>query len=108
MENINKYKKKYIINKKERREKKNTTKRNTNAEEVIYIFEKILEGWKTIKIYNTMIQQDPNSGVDKKKVEVIATGNSKLFEKELPPERYQYYLELRDKVYKFHSLPPKN
>ena len=55
-----------------------------------------------------MIQQNHESGVDKKKVEVIATGNSKLFEKELPTERYQYYLELREKVYEFHSLPLKN
>jgi hypothetical protein len=31
-----------------------------------------------------MIQQNPQSGIDKKKVEVISTGNSKVFESELP------------------------
>jgi hypothetical protein len=93
------YKQSFLLKKKERREKKRSTKRGITGEEVIYIFEKVLEGWKTIKIYNTMIQQDPNSGVDKKKVEVIATGNSKVFDSELPIERYQHYLELREKVY---------
>jgi len=93
------YKQSFLLKKKERREKKRTTKRGITGEEVIFIFEKVLEGWKTIKIYNTMIQQDPNSGVDKKKVEVIATGNSKVFESELPVERHNYYLELRAKVY---------
>jgi len=95
------YKQSFLLKKKERREKKRTAKRGITGEEVITIFEKVLEGWKTIKIYNTMIQHDPNSGVDKKKVEVIATGNSKVFESELPPERYQHYLDLREKVYAF-------
>ena len=97
------YKQSFLLKKKERREKKRTTKRGITGEEVIFIFEKVLEGWKTIKIYNTMIQQDPNSGVDKKKVEVIATGNSKVFESELPIERHEYYLELRAKVYTLHK-----
>jgi hypothetical protein len=53
-----------------------------------------------------MIQQTPESGVDKKKVEVIATGNSKIYESELDPEKYNYYLELREKVYAFHKPNP--
>ena len=48
---------KYIQIKKERRQKKKTLKRSATAEEVIYIFEKILEGWKTIRIYNTIIHK---------------------------------------------------
>ena len=48
-----------------------------------------------------MNQQNPHSGIDKKRVEVISTGNSKVFESELSPERYKYYLELREKVYAF-------
>lgn len=95
--------------KKERREKKRTSKRGITGEEVIFIFEKVLAGWKTIRIYNTMIQQTPESGVDKKKVEVIATGNSKVYESELDVEKYKYYLELREKVYTFHkSSSPDN
>lgn len=93
----------YLNKKKERREDKRSNKRHATGEEVIYIFEKLLEGWKTIRIYNTLIQTNPNSNVDKKKVEVISTGNCKVFEKELDPERYKYYLELREKVYEFHK-----
>ena len=92
---------KYITIKKKRREIKKTDKRHATAEEVIYIFEKILNGWKTIRIYNTIIQNNPNSNVLKKNVENIATGNSKVYETELDTERYNYYKELREKVYEY-------
>jgi hypothetical protein len=100
-----KYKQTFLTMKTARREKKRTTKRGITGEEVIFIFEKVLDGWKTIRIYNTMIQQIPESGINKKKVEVIATGNSKVYESELDPERYKYYLDLRQRVYAFHQLP---
>ena len=100
---MNKDKQTFLIAKKVRREKKRTTKRGITGEEVIFIFEKILEGWKAIKIYNTMIQQNPQSGIDKKQVEVISTGNSKVFESELLAERYKYYLEFREKVYEIYE-----
>ena len=103
-----KYKQPFLTMKKERREKKRTTKRCITGEEVIFIFEKILAGWKTIRIYNTMTQQTPDSGVDKKKVEVIATGNSKVYESELDQEKYKYYLDLREKVYAFHKPNPSS
>jgi hypothetical protein len=93
----------YILNKKERREKKNTKKRNVNAEEIIFIFEKILEGWKTIRIYNTIIQNNPNSQIDKKKTETISTGNCKIYPNELSKERYDYYLVLRENVYNYNN-----
>ena len=96
--------KKYIQQKSERREVKKKDRRGASAEEVIYIFEKILEGWKTIRIYNTIIQNNPASTVDKKNVENISTGNSKVYESELSGERFLYYKELREKVYKFHCL----
>jgi hypothetical protein len=92
----------FIQIKKDRRENKRITKRSTDAEEVIFIFEKILEGWKTIKIYNTIIQTNPNSLLDKKKTEVISSGNCKIYESELSKDRYQYYLQLREKVYNYH------
>jgi len=100
---MDKDKQTFLLKKKVRREKKRTAKRGITGEEVIFIFEKILEGWKTIKIYNTMIQQNPQSGIDKKKVEVISTGNSKVFESELSQERHKYYLELREKVYIYNK-----
>jgi hypothetical protein len=101
--NKNKNKNAFFIVKQERREKKRTTKRGITGEEVIFIFEKVLENWKTIRIYNTIIQLRPESGVDKKKVEVIATGNSKVYESELDEERYKYYLVLREKVYAYQQ-----
>ena len=35
-----------------RKEKKKIEKRKISGEEVIFIFEKVLEEWKTIRIYN--------------------------------------------------------
>lgn len=102
MDNI--HKKEFIQMKKERREKKRTAKRNINGEEVIFIFEKVLEGWKTIKIYNTLIQNNSTSCINKKKTEQIATGNCKVYESELPKERYDYYTFLRENVYKYNNV----
>ena len=95
---------KYIEAKKKRREIKKKDRRSASAEEVIYIFEKILEGWKTIRIFNTIIQNNPKSEVLKKNVENISTGNTKVYESELCEEKYKYYLELREKVYQYHLM----
>ena len=89
--------------KKARREIKKKDRRHATPDEVIYIFEKILEGWKTIRIYNTIIQTNPTSNVQKKYVETISTGNCKVYENEADEEKYKYYLELREKVYTFHK-----
>jgi hypothetical protein len=94
--------KQYFTEKKIRKDNKKQQKRNTSAEEVIFIFEKILEGWKTIKIYNTIIQNNYNSTILKKNVENISTGNTKLLKSELSEERYNYYVQLREKVYQYH------
>ena len=98
----------YIELKKKRREIKKTKKRTASADEVIYIFEKILDGWKTIRIYNTIIQNNHNSNISKKNVENISTGNSKVYESELDSEKYKYYLELREKVYQYHKNNKEN
>ena len=95
---------KYINIKIKRRQVKKTDKRKASAEEVIYIFEKILLGWKTIRIYNTIIQNNPNSNILKKNVENISTGNSKIYETELNKERFDYYTELRKKVYEYNKV----
>jgi hypothetical protein len=102
----NKHRENFLIDKKERRIKKRTEKRDITGEEVIFIFEKVLENWATIKIFNTLIQTNPKSGVIKKKVEVIASGNCKVFETELEPDRYKHYLDLRQKVYAFNINNP--
>jgi hypothetical protein len=103
MDNKAKYKEKHKQFKADKREQKRTDKRSVTGEEVIFIFEKILEGWKTIRIYNTIIQTNPTSLVDKKKVESISTGNCKVYPSELTDEKYNYYLLLREKVYEFHE-----
>ena len=99
----NKYRTQFNQMKKERREKKRCEKRSITGEEVIFIFEKFIEGWATIKIYNTIIQNDQTSGVDKKKVETIVYGNCKVYESELSIEKYNYYLKLREKIYDIHK-----
>jgi hypothetical protein len=100
----NKYRTQFNEMKKERREKKRCEKRSITGEEVIFIFEKFIEGWTTIRIYNTIIQNDKNSSVDKKKVETIVSGNCKVYENELSSEKYKYYLELRTKIYELHNI----
>lgn len=93
----------YLIVKRKRKEEKKKNRRGATADEVIFIFEKVLEGWKTIKIYNTIIQKNKESEVSKKNVEDISTGNSKIFLEELDEKKYKYYEELREKVYKYHK-----
>jgi hypothetical protein len=100
---MNKFNQEYIQKKQVRRERKRSDKRSTTGEEVIFIFEKVLENWKTIKIFNTIIQNNTNSHTDKKSVEVIAKGNCKVYETELSNDRYKYYLELREKVYQYYN-----
>lgn len=107
-EKINKKKQENNQIKAERRERKRTEKRSITGEEVIYIFEKVLEGWKTIRIYNTIIQMNPTSEIIKKKVETISTGNCKVYPSELTKERFEYYLELREKVYQYHLEKEKD
>jgi hypothetical protein len=98
-----KYRQDFIKMKKDRRENKRTDKRSVTGEEVIFIFEKVLENWSTIRIYNTIIQNNPNYFIDKKKTETIATGNCKVYESELSKERYEHYKILREKVYEKHK-----
>lgn len=99
---------KYIDEKKKRREIKKKDRRSATAEEVIFIFEKILEGWRTIRIYNTIIQLNPKSDVKKNNVENISTGNSKVYQNELSEDRFKYYNELREKVYLYHKSNKNN
>ena len=105
MVNIKKYTKaNHNIIKSERRAIKRKDKRAITGEEVIFIFEKVLEGWKTIKIFNTLIQTNPSSSADKKIVETVFTGNCKVYPNELSKERYDYYLRLRENVYEFYKI----
>ena len=57
MDTVNKNKQQFLATKTERRIKKRSEKRAITGEEVIFIFEKVLEKWPTIRIYNTIIQR---------------------------------------------------
>ena len=92
----------YLEKKQERRENKRISKRgDIQGEDVIFIFEKILDNCKTISIYNTLVQKNKLLGDCKKKVEQISTGNCKVYENELTTEEYDKYIELRKKVYEY-------
>lgn len=77
--------------------------RKATPEEIIYIFERVLEGWRTIKIYNIMIQNNKFTKLTKKIVENISTGNVKIHPFELDEEEYNKYLFLREQVYEFRK-----
>lgn len=79
---------------------KNVKLRRATVNEIIFIFEKVLEGWKSIKIYNVLIQNNPQSLILKEDVEHIYTGNCKVYEFE---EKFEIYQDLRQKVYAHHS-----
>ena len=53
--------------------------------------------------FKSIIQNNPDSAVDKKKTETIATGNCKLYPSELSSERFEYYQTLRVKVYEYYN-----
>ncbi len=89
---------------KKRKEQKKKKERIYTPDEVFYIFEKTLDGWKTIKTFNTYIQNNPQSNLTKEWVEKIALGNAKLFPSDLPEEKYNQYVELRQKVYDYHII----
>ena len=87
---------------------KKSNLRRSSVDEVIFIFEKVLEDWKSIKIYNVIIQNNPLSKIIKEDVENTITGNCKVFDFETTPEKFQYYNELRQKVYDYHLSKKKD
>lgn len=90
----------YLEKKKIRRETKREIKRGIKGIHVIFIFEKVLEGWPTIRIFNHLIQNNMEKDISKKKVEQIATGNCKVYAHELTKTQYEYYILLRENIVK--------
>ena len=90
------------ITKKITKKNKYIENRKATPEEILYIFQKVLDGWKTIKIYNLIIQNNPSTKITKKNVENISKGNVKIHDYELSEEKFNLYLSLREQVYKFH------
>jgi|LakMenE01Jun11ns_1017448.scaffolds.fasta_scaffold9502099_1 hypothetical protein len=87
------------ITKKITKKNKYIENRKATPEEILYIFQKVLDGWKTIKIYNLIIQNNPKTKITKKIVENIASGNVKIHNYELSEENFNLYLSLREQVY---------
>ena len=78
-------------------------KKTATPNEIIFIFEKVLEGWKTIKIYNFIRKNDRLSTITKYVVQNISTGNSKIIKNTISDEIYDYYVLLRTKVYDYRK-----
>lgn len=89
--------------KQKRKTNKYIENRNATPQEILYIFEKYLEGWKTIKIYNLIVQTNRLTKLTKKNVECISTGNVKIYPFELSEEDYDKYLFLREQVYEYNK-----
>ena len=89
------------ITKKITKKNKYIENRKATPEEILYIFEKVLDGWKTIRIYNLIIQNNPTTKITKKIVENISKGNVKIHNYELSEEKFNLYLSLREQVYDF-------
>ncbi len=89
--------------KQQRKTNKYIENRKATPEEILYIFERVLEGWRTIKIYNIMIQNNKFTKITKKNVECIATGNVRIYPFELSEENYEKYSSLREQVYEFNN-----
>lgn len=87
----------------ENKKNKYIENRKATPEEIIYIFERVLEGWRTIKIYNIIIKNNKSTKITKKIVENISTGNVKIHPFELSEEEYSKYLSLREQVYEYRK-----
>lgn len=95
--------------KKQKEEQKNIKfekrklERNSTPDEILFIFEKTLQDWLPIKIFNVLIQQNPSSNITQKDVKNIHNGNVRILSNEIDNEKYKLYLELREKVYEKHK-----
>lgn len=100
--NLKEYHQKLELKRTAKFEKRKLERRST-SDEILFILEKVLENWRTIKIFNVLIQQNPHTNIKKEDVENISTGNIRILQSELDNEKYNRYQELREKVYQKHS-----
>ena len=83
----------------------NLSKRKILPEEIIIVIEKYIENWKPAKILDYLIQERSNKNIENTlTIDIIKNikrnlKNDKniIYESELTKERYEYYLNLRDK-----------
>jgi hypothetical protein len=81
---------------------KRKNERHATPDEILFIFEKILEDWKTIRIYNILKQENKETKITKKDVENISKGNARIYKNEISHELFSKYEDLRKKVYQYH------
>ncbi len=91
------------ITKKNTKKNKYIENRKATPHEILYIFQKVLDGWKTIKIYNLILQNNSSTKITKKIVENIANGNVRIYNYELDEDEYNLYVTLREQVYNYHK-----
>ncbi len=82
---------------------KKKNERHSTPEEILFIFEKTLEDWRPIKIYNVWIQKNPSTKITKKDVDNISNGNVRIEPNEVSKEDYEKYQTLRNAVYEKHK-----
>jgi hypothetical protein len=86
---------------------KRKNERHATPDEILFIFEKVLEDWKTIRIFNVLQQENKETKLTKKDVENISKGNARIYQNEITPELFAKYQDVRQKVYDYH-LSKKN
>lgn len=85
------------------RSKKKVSERHANPLEILYIFDKSLEGWKTIKIWNVLKQERPDTKIIKKDIDKIARGDARIEKFELNEDQYKEYEMKRAKIYEIRK-----
>ena len=106
MEKANQYRKfkKEMERKKFTKYEKRKNERRTTPNEIIFIFERFLEDWRPIKIFNVMIQNNPETKIKKMDVDNICDGNVRIYENEVSEDEYKSYEDLRKRVYEKNKM----
>lgn len=82
---------------------KRLKKRKANISEIEYIFKKTLEGWKPIKIYNVMLQENPSSNINKEWVNNISKGTVRILKHETNENKYNELIKLKQQVFELYK-----
>lgn len=82
---------------------KRLKKRRANVDEIEYILNKTLDGWKPIKIYNVLIQERPTSLINREWVDNISKGTVRILKDEVDPDRFKKLSELKRKIINLKS-----
>ncbi len=84
-------------------QKRGNKDRNATPEEILFIFQKTLQHWKPVKIYNVLIQQNNQTHITRRDVDNIYKGNTKIYPHEVSSDVLNQYKLLRQHVYEYHQ-----